>query len=130
MALPSVTEDEMIDRFRRGLYNQDLREKCFSQAFDTFEGLVSFACRIEAAKQQARVNASYGGGTRASYQAPRHGGAQPMEIGNVTTGPRLTADQRKEFMAKGLCFYCKGRGHLARDCPERKKVPGNGRSRQ
>jgi hypothetical protein len=31
----------------------------------------------------------------------------------------LTAEQRQECMNKGLCFYCRQRGHLTRQCPSK-----------
>ena len=33
----------------------------------------------------------------------------------------MTTEQRAEAMKKGLCFGCGKRGHLNRDCPEKKE---------
>ena len=33
---------------------------------------------------------------------------------------KMTDEERTELMRKGLCFKCKKKGHLSRDCPERK----------
>jgi hypothetical protein len=32
----------------------------------------------------------------------------------------LTKDKRDEYMKKGLCFYCKGTGHVLCNCPKKK----------
>jgi hypothetical protein len=32
----------------------------------------------------------------------------------------LTKEEKDEYMKKGLCFYCKGTGHILRNCPKKK----------
>jgi hypothetical protein len=39
----------------------------------------------------------------------------------------LTKDEKDEYMKKGLCFYCKGTGHVSRNCPKKK---GRGQDNQ
>jgi hypothetical protein len=41
---------------------------------------------------------------------------------NTTPGvqARLTTEDRQELLKDGKCFYCKQKGHMARDCPIKK----------
>ena len=32
----------------------------------------------------------------------------------------MTAEERTDYMKKGLCFRCKKPRHISRDCPEKK----------
>ena len=34
---------------------------------------------------------------------------------------RVETDERSEHIKKGLCFYCHEGGHLARDCPKKRR---------
>ena len=44
-----------------------------------------------------------------------------MDVDTVTRSINaMTAEERTEFMRKGLCFRCKKSGHISRDCPEKK----------
>jgi hypothetical protein len=47
------------------------------------------------------------------------------ELNAVGSGParRLTPDQVKEYMRKGICFICSKPNHLARHCPNRTTKP-------
>lgn len=82
-----------------------------------------------------------GGGNRGSYAGGNGSGAVPMELGNVEqeTSHRdssevLTADDTNLFLNRlsperfqeykaGLCFYCKEKGHIKKDCPKIKAKP-------
>lgn len=35
----------------------------------------------------------------------------------------MSVDAQQEHRKRGLCFYCHKHGHLARDCPDKKKTP-------
>ncbi|KAJ7797265.1 hypothetical protein B0H14DRAFT_3493927 [Mycena olivaceomarginata] len=57
------------------------------------------------------------GGRVGASQAP----AETMRTAAIERDEQpLTLHQRDDFMRKGLCFNCGGRGHRARDCPSPK----------
>ena len=44
-----------------------------------------------------------------------------MDVDTITQSINaMTAEERTDFMRKGLCFRCKKPGHISRDCPEKK----------
>ena len=57
-------------------------------------------------------------------------GPEPMEIGSMRRKP-LSKEEYQRMRAENACFYCKKplAGHMARDCPLKKKKQGNGGSR-
>ena len=57
-------------------------------------------------------------GMRTSYRDP-----DAMDI------DRMTFEERKELMQKGLCFRCKKQGHRANECPL-KNTAGNSNNNQ
>ena len=40
---------------------------------------------------------------------------------NAMNGRRLSPEQVKEYMKRGICFTCSKPGHLSRNCPLRTK---------
>ena len=58
------------------------------------------------------------------------GGLEPMELGMVRRRT-LTREEIQKLHAENACFYCRkpSAGHVARDCPQKKKRVGNGTGR-
>ena len=65
----------------------------------------------------------------AGTNAPRNTGPEPTELG-ITRRRTLTKEEYQELWAKNACVYCRkpNASHMARDCPLKKKRPGNGGS--
>ena len=58
------------------------------------------------------------------------GGPEPMELG-MARRTTLTREEIQKLRAENACFYCRkpNAGHVARDCPQKKKRVGNGTGR-
>ena len=56
------------------------------------------------------------------------GGPEPMELGTVSRQSLMRAEYEK-LRAEKACFVCRKPGHLARNCPMKKKNSGNGMGR-
>ena len=57
-------------------------------------------------------------------------GPEPMEIGSMRRKP-LSREEMQRLRSENACFYCRkpNAGHMARDCPLKKKKQGNGEKR-
>jgi hypothetical protein len=131
--IPNFSEDERLDRFKRGL-KHDVRLHVALANPSSFEQAVTIAGQVDdimfAHRRGARTEA------RTSYRTPDISHPTPMELDSITRDKpttnfkdsRSTSDRRSEELRKGLCFYCKEHGHLAKSCP--KKHSGNARDQQ
>lgn len=129
--IPDMSESEMSDRYRRGLKPQVRLHVTFANP-DTFEEMCVLAEQIDSI---IYMNKPYGG--LGSKHSPKdHGGSNPtpMEVGGVNEKksyadaakgapkfPKLTAEERERLRASGGCFYCRKTGHIATECPDKKK---------
>lgn len=53
-----------------------------------------------------------------TYSNSGYTGPAPMDLSAARRN--LTDEERRHRMAKGLCLYCGGAGHMLRECPNRK----------
>ena len=69
-------------------------------------------------------------GGESSAQGSGSGGPEPMELG-MARKRTLTREEIANLRAQNACFYCRkpNAGHMARNCPEKKKRAGNGTGR-
>jgi len=49
---------------------------------------------------------------------------RPAKDPNTMDVDRMTVEERNDLMKKGACFFCKEPGHMATDCPKKKKNYG------
>ena len=68
--------------------------------------------------------------TKTSGESSAHGGGgpEPMELGTVRRRS-LTRAEYEKLRAEKACFVCRKPGHLARNCPMKKRNSGNGMGR-
>ena len=68
--------------------------------------------------------------TKTSGESSAHGGGgpEPMELGTASRRS-LTKAEYEKLHAKKACFVCRKPGHLARNCPMKKRNSGNGMGR-
>jgi hypothetical protein len=111
--LPSITEDEKIDRYCRGLKPYIWEELC-TKVYKTLDEVMNDAERVEAAKSrkfgiQFENKGVLRGGSSKTYV--------PMEIGAINV-KKLTPEERDKCMRQGLCLRCRQPGHMAKDCTQ------------
>jgi len=129
LEIPGISDDELKDRFIRGLKSATQTEVRL-RAPPTFDEAVKIAERYDAMRYRltkpfAPPNPSFG-------QRGDSNGPSPMELGaaldanpssltpNGTKRPKLTPALRQQLIKEGKCFYCRRKGHMAVNCPERR----------
>ena len=135
LEIDNIGEDEKVDRFIRGLKPAIQRELELHPP-DNLQRAIEVAERVDAVEyRMLRRNRA---APRNDYR-PRNewrttpittaDGPTPMQVDAIRF-PKLTAAARAQLQAEGKCFYCKEPGHIALDCPKKKKTrPGNARPR-
>jgi hypothetical protein len=115
------------DLFFYGLKKSIRREMLSPSEFASYQDLVERATKFDRQVHQ------YNGGSAnesAQHSAPADDGSSPMEIDATQTkrpklansnSNKLSATDKQALFDKGLCFTCRGSGHIARDCPKKKK---------
>lgn len=137
LRIVDISEEELKDRFIRGITNRDIRRELFIRDPETFDEAVAIAERMEASLRRdsftgpPRTNTNYNRhGNHRDFHAPR---PMPMELGNINHRPagRLPEEEKQRLRQANLCFYCKHPGHIAIHCPEKKRraLQGNAQPR-
>jgi hypothetical protein len=127
LKLPRVTEDELVHRFRKTIYSDDVKKYLAQALVNRDLGEVTFeevaALAVAGERQLSELNHrgrnSAGGST---WQPRPHTPPPPnrpvsMDIGNVNARDM----DRDTLMREGRCFYCRHTGHRKADCPELKR---------
>lgn len=109
--IPTITEDEKIDRYSRGLKTFIWEELC-THNYTTLDELMNEAERVEAAKARKYqgITSDQGVPRGESNRIP-----VPMDLGAVSVG-KLTPEEREKCLRLGLCLRCRKPGHMAKDC--------------
>ena len=145
LKIDNLSEDEKLDRFVRALVS-DVRMQVELRAPASYHDAAMYAERADAVL--SRVT---GHDSRRNWQKKNKGGyhqrpppppvkpegessagqgPEPMEIGSMRRKP-LSQEEMRRLRAENACFYCRkpNAGHMARDCPLKKKKQGNGSNR-
>jgi hypothetical protein len=140
--IPNFSDDERLDRFKRGLKN-DVRLQVALANPSTFDDAVNVASQVDdilfAHRRPRQLE-----GFNHNLNSNRSSTATPMELGAMkdvnrrsnffppqvpSRTTRLTDEMRRELSATGACFYCREHGHVAAQCPK-KRYQGNAQSRR
>ena len=133
-----------MDRFVRALL-QEIRLQVELRGPANFHEAAQFAKRTDAvitrvaghnAQKAAPQKTKWGYSQRSpvpiktSGESSAHGsgGPEPMELGTASHRS-LTRAEYEKLRAEKACFVCRKPGHLARNCPMKKKNSGNGMGR-
>jgi hypothetical protein len=111
--IPDMSEREKIDRFIRGLKTELARDVLRGRP-ETFNDAAKIAEDMDMLYHSAPAffNRSR---SSAGQQGPI-----PMEI-DAVQGRRLTDAERASLRKAGACFYCREAGHMAKDCPRKRR---------
>lgn len=134
--IPDMSENEKLDRYRRGLKTQVRLHVVFANP-ETFEQTCLLAEQIDSIIYMHRPSNPNGGKVFDPF-GPSTSTATPMEIGAVGDKertyadaaksapkfPKLTPAEKSRLMKENGCFYCRKTGHRAAQCPVKKgKAP-------
>lgn len=133
--IPGITEDEMMDRFCRGLKRSVRQQvealKAVHDGKMTLTKLFNLAERLDAAEAsnsyQPRTWTSPAPRESSQDSFKRSGGVPEdtdvvmslNAMNNNSSRPKMTDQEKKQLMRDGRCFYCKEKGHLAARCPNK-----------
>ncbi|KAJ9515361.1 hypothetical protein QJQ45_006622 [Haematococcus lacustris] len=122
MQIPSITDDEQLDRFRRGLHPA-LRAMVDVQSPDTFEKAVNIAVAHDSAYRDAGVSTATpmqlgamfrpAASSSSSSSAPK---AAPRTEAEKKVFGKLTDEEKADYTAKNKCTFCREEGHVYLHC--------------
>lgn len=132
--IPDLLEPEKLDRYVRNL-RPDIRLKVRFERPATFERAVYAAEQADVLRNSVLGSGAADYYSNSRFQRLHPGGSYgpvPMEIGQISDPrsyadvtrnpprfPKLTPEERSRLMANNGCFYCRGIGHRASQCPKR-----------
>ena len=112
--IPGITQDEMMDKYRRGL-KPHIRKPLALEDFEDIQSLMKAAERLDLSFHRD--------GTSRPGSSNSHPKGQsrptPMDLGNIQLG-KLTQEEREKCLRQGLCLRCRKPGHIAKNCPKGK----------
>ena len=142
MQIPDMADGEKFWRFKEGL-KVELRKEVTKEDCRTFEEAVRFVLRLDSLESKFDFKSSNNNNKPSHFSPKPSPSAVPMEIDAMRTEPReppktsppkmtkeelkkkftgpLTAAMKEEMKKLGVCFYCREQGHVAQECPKKKK---------
>ncbi|KAJ9504647.1 hypothetical protein QJQ45_030377 [Haematococcus lacustris] len=143
LQIPNITDDEQLDRFRRGLHPA-LRAMVDVQLPDSFDKAVNIAVAHDSAYRDAGVSTATPMQLGALFTtAPPRGrhfasrqhtpSSAPSSTAENRSRPathasepwrKLTPEEREQYHKNNRCTYCREFGHVISDCkrPSRKPI--------
>jgi len=130
LEIPGITDDELKDRFIRGLKPATMAEVRL-RAPTSFAQAVQLADRYDTLRYSITRPAAM---PSVPFPSGSSNGPSAMELGATLDAshnspaprhqprPRLTPQLRQQLIKEGKCFLCRKPGHMAMNCPERKKL--------
>ena len=143
LKIDNLSEDEKLDRFVRALV-PDVRMQVELRGPRNYHDAAMYAERADAVLSRVTGHDSkknWHKKNKGGYRPPPPSakpegessagpGPEPMEIGSMRRKP-LSREEMQRLRSENACFYCRkpNAGHMARDCPLKKKKQGNGEKR-
>ena len=151
-SVPTMGEEEALDRFQRGL-NPQIRLQVMTRFPDTPDVAMNLALAVEAAQQRSQTILGDGSRFHQQSQHPQHvhsqlapeylrtSGVAPMDLDAIQSrGPgqwrssghggsnwRSQGNRRNSNDHEKQCYNCSGFGHLARFCSSPRRQQSQGR---
>ncbi|KAJ5413887.1 hypothetical protein N7509_000514 [Penicillium cosmopolitanum] len=123
--------EDMLEHRKRGLYRKlvwRLQDRVTQYMIDPSLTLQELVRRCQDTATQMNINfkdnpppARGSGGGRGGIDKDKDKTKSPgsgTALG--TPRPQMDAAERAALLKNGQCFYCRGKGHMAKDCPEKK----------
>ncbi|PPQ85966.1 hypothetical protein CVT26_012688 [Gymnopilus dilepis] len=139
----STSEQEKVDHLWKGL-RPELQRALWRENLDprtsTWDEIIQVAERHEIADRieigdrnaASRFNGKDKKRRSSSSASDKDAGSSDSDdnessdtSGDSKSRRRLSEKEKSELKAQGRCFTCKGKGHLARDCPQRGLTSAN-----
>jgi dUTP pyrophosphatase len=123
LEIPNISEEEVIDKYVRGLKEKVRIEVELREPYDLDEAMriadrfdtIAFAYTPRAPFYPNRQQEQ-----RPVYRKQENLGPAPMEIDTITPRfKKLTDEEREKLRRAGACFACRQPGHMANQCPRR-----------
>ena len=113
--IPTMSEADRLDKFLRGL-KSDIHERVAIQQPETLAEACHMANTIDTIRYYTRSQPNQ----FLPSSVPRNSGTIPMEVDAIRR-TTLSPQDRERLRKTGGCFFCREVGHMARDCPRKKK---------
>ena len=113
--IPTITVEEQLDRYARGLRSYIWKELC-TKEYTSLGELMRDAERVEMAHRRfGRVAPKFGISEKSGPSKSSE--PVPMDIGSVQL-KKLSSAERDMCRKEGRCFRCREKGHMANKCPK------------
>lgn len=111
--IPNISKEEKIDRYKRGL-KWNIRKEVELREITEFNDIVRIATRLDTMEWNYHRQANNQPPTHDNAPTPSTSSPAPMELGAIQHRP----NNRRP---SGPCWFCHEPGHIAVNCPTKKK---------
>lgn len=99
--------------FLAGLNDGPIKTQLFREYPETLEEAISRSLQEDFSHKQAKLNLPVRSASSARPPSKPSSGAEPMDIGSITSG---SSQKRASDKTNIVCRRCQGKGHYASDC--------------